>query len=115
MTRLPKVFSRLERVASDTGREGTDQLRKEKAGVLPKLWHRPLQFDPLKPLSDNIPMPRSTPTARRKPSSKALVARVDRSGPSRAKLRRLVKRHPAPQEWIDQDTSSSTNGRKKRG
>src|SRR5205823_10797675 len=76
---------------------------------------RRARFDRVGRLSDNMPVPRPPTTTRSKPSAKALVARMEKSGPSRAKLRRLARRHPAPQEWLDQDQSRGANGRKKRG
>ena len=51
-------------------------------------------------------------TLDQKPSEAELIAQMEQAGPSRAKLRRLVKKHPAPQEWYDQADSPPQQRRK---
>jgi hypothetical protein len=57
-------------------------------------------------MASAIPKPRKP----RKTAQDTAVDRMEFAGPSGEELRRLVKKHPAPQQWYDEDqTPTSTN------
>jgi hypothetical protein len=50
----------------------------------------------------------------RRTSRSSLIEQMEAAAPSGDKLRRLVKRHPAPQEWYDEDDSAARTPKPRR-
>ncbi len=41
--------------------------------------------------------------SKKRPQKQTRIRRMEAAGPSGEKLRQLVKRHPAPQQWYDEE------------
>jgi hypothetical protein len=44
----------------------------------------------------------------------SLIRRMETAGPTGEKLRRLVRKHPAPQQWYDEDAAEAKTPKLKR-
>jgi hypothetical protein len=44
----------------------------------------------------------------------SLIRQMEAAGPTGEKLRRLVKKHPAPQQWYDEDGAGAKSPKSKR-
>lgn len=44
----------------------------------------------------------------------ALVEQMEKAGPRGEQLRQLVRKHPAPQEWYDQDAHIAKTPKRRR-
>ena len=67
-------------------------------------------FDRKQKIADNCNMPSTAPKARKSTRS-TLKQRLEKAGPSNAKLKQLAKTRRPPQKWYDDSTNPFTKSK----